>query len=83
MKIKTFIIFLSILISISLASIVSAEAIRGLVTQVSPVYSNYTLKTPYQECYSQQVFVPYRKSFSNSPAIAGAIVGGVIGNSQE
>ena len=80
MKIRIFIILLSLFISISLVSILSAEAIRGLVTQVSPVYSNYTQKTPYQECYSQQVFVPYEKSFSNSPAIAGGIVGGVIGN---
>jgi uncharacterized protein YcfJ len=80
MKIKTFIIFLSLSISIYLVTISSAETIRGLVTQVSPVYSNYTNKTPYQECYSQQVFVPYSNSLSNSPAIAGGIVGGVIGN---
>ena len=73
-------LILIIIFSISSAQSVSAETIRGLVTKVHPVYTNYTHKTPYQHCYTQQVFVPYNGSSSASPAIAGGIVGGIIGN---
>jgi uncharacterized protein YcfJ len=77
---KTRTLILTLIFSISSAQAVSAETIRGLVTQVHPVYANYTHKTPYQQCYTQQVFVPYNGSSSATPAIAGGIVGGVIGN---
>jgi len=77
---KTRTLILIIVSSIISAQAVSAETIRGLVTQVHPVYTNFTHKTPYQHCHTQQVFVPYNGSSSASPAIAGGILGGVIGN---
>ena len=77
---KTRTLMLTLIFGIYSAQAVSAETIRGLVTQVHPVYANYTHKTPYQHCYTQQVFVPYNGSSSATPAIAGGIVGGVIGN---
>ena len=77
---KTRTLILIIISSIISTQAVTAETIRGLVTQVHPVYTNYTHKTPYQHCYTQQVFVPYNGSSSASPAIAGGIVGGIIGN---
>ena len=77
---KTRTLILIIISSIISTQAVTAETIRGLVTQVHPVYTNYTHKTPYQHCYTQQVFVPYNRSSSASPAIAGGIVGGIIGN---
>ena len=78
-KTRTLLILILIL-SISSAQAVTAGTIRGLVTQVNPVYGNYTHRTPYQQCYNQQVFVPYNDSSSATPSIAGGIVGGVIGN---
>ena len=77
---KTRTLMLTLIFGIYSAQAVSAETIRGLVTQIHPVYANYTHKTPYQHCYTQQVFVPYNGSSSASPAIAGGILGGVIGN---
>jgi uncharacterized protein YcfJ len=74
------ILILSLILSIGLTQTVSAETIRGLVTMVHPVYSNYTQKTPYQHCYTKQVFTTHNESFNTTPTIAGGIVGGVIGN---
>ena len=74
------IIILSLIMSIGLTQTVSAEIIRGLVTMVHPVYANYLEQTPYQHCYTKQVFIPRNGSSSATPAITGGIVGGVIGN---
>ena len=74
------IIILSLIMSIGLTQTVSAETIRGLVTMVHPVYANYVEQTPYQHCYTKQVFIPRNGSSSATPAITGGIVGGVIGN---
>ena len=77
-KIKIFILIL--ILSNSLTQLVSAETIKGLVTQIHPVYANYKNKTPYKQCHTQQVFVPYNNSTRTTPIIAGGLVGGAIGN---
>jgi|TARA_B100002003_G_C14026323_1_gene494838 uncharacterized protein YcfJ len=64
---------------ISLAA-ASAETIRGTVTALHPVYTDHVYKTPYQNCYTEQVFIPDNRLSSATPEIAGGIVGGVIGN---
>ena len=76
---KTIILFAFIIITISSAQAVNAETIRGLVTQVSPSYSNYTHKTPYQHCQNQQVNI-HNVPSSKTPLITGGILGGLIGN---
>ena len=80
MTTKIRILILTFIFSISFAQSVLAETIRGIVTQVHPVYGNYTQTTPYQNCYNRQVFVPNNGFSSAAPTIAGGIVGGVIGN---
>lgn len=62
---------------IVMASAAQADVVRATVIDVFPLYDNVQVSVPVEECYN--VRVPGR-SASTGDVLAGAIVGGVIGN---
>ena len=63
-------------ISLSAESVYFNKEVR--VESSTPEYQVVIQKTPYEECWSEQVPVTYRRKNQNDN-VAGSIVGGVIG----
>jgi uncharacterized protein YcfJ len=69
-------------IALLVAAPVSAETISvyGRVTHVEPVYSKSYVDVPQTVCYDVKVPVTGRTHAGTGDVLAGAIIGGVIGN---
>jgi uncharacterized protein YcfJ len=52
--------------------------VKARVVDVDPIYHRVKVRTPHQECWDEPR--RYRNSHSQTSTIAGAIIGGVIGN---
>lgn len=53
---------------------------QGIVVDVEPVYSNYQTHVVQEQCFNQQVPIYQNHHGSTVDALAGAIIGGAIGN---
>jgi len=62
------------------ATPVAAETVYGRVTYVEPVYTNTYVDVPQTVCYDVQRPVTGRAPASTGDVLAGAIIGGAIGN---
>lgn len=73
-------------LAIALALIVATPAfadkstVYGKVTHVEPIYSRSYVDVPQQVCYDVEVPVTGRANASTGDVLAGALIGGAIGN---
>jgi uncharacterized protein YcfJ len=62
------------------ATPVAADVVYGRVTRVEPIISETYVDVPRNVCYEVNVPVTRRTGATDADVIAGALIGGVIGN---
>jgi uncharacterized protein YcfJ len=73
--------YLAIALALVLATPALADTkVYGRVTHVEPIYSRTYVEVPQSVCYDVQVPVTGRANASTGDVLAGALIGGAIGN---
>lgn len=75
-------IALALALVLAASSVAWAETrtVYGRITHVEPIYSNVYVDVPQTVCYDIEVPVTGRTTASTGDVLAGAIIGGAIGN---